>query len=101
MAHKFRTLLKDIYVPFKCDYCKKPINDSQRFVRLDTFNLIHRNTMLSEYVQQDFYHMDCWKGLMNDMIQKKFKQASVQMAGIVKTMLPKIKGMLTQEEDGR
>jgi hypothetical protein len=103
MAHKFRTLLKDIYGKFACDYCKKPISDRQRFVRLDTYDLIHKETKLSEYVEQIFYHYDCWKNLMNDMIQSKFKEASIKMAGVLKSIIPMALGrvMIQQKEDGR
>jgi len=98
MAHKLRTLLKDIYGKFACDYCKKQIMEKQRFVRLDTHDLIFKNTFLTELVEQKFYHIECWRRFLNDMIQRHFKVATMKIGSIAKAMLPKLKQAI---DDGR
>jgi len=96
MAHKFRTLLKDVYVPVKCYVCKKPIKEKQRFVRLDTFDLIHNDTILTEFVEQNFFHINCWREHLKRMVEGYFKEAAKKMSGIIHSLAPKLKNMLVE-----
>ena len=77
---RFKTILK-IEDPKNekliCDSCKLKINSGSRFARLQTYDLLDKHSLLVGFVEEKYYHMPCWAGLIEKLVRGQF-QASIK-----------------------
>ena len=101
---RFKTILKieDIKKEkLKCELCNKEIIGGQRFTRLQTYDMIHKPTLLTGFVEELYFHIPCWQEYFSRCVQKRMMLALKQGTGMLKSspmfkdiigMIPNIRG---------